>query len=80
MLYKGSYNSSNYDSQSKSSFSITYKLHLENDLTKYIFKEHKILEHEKLTIVDGHLYYLEFKNPIKLLPHQNYSLSISTKE
>ncbi|CAD8201656.1 unnamed protein product [Paramecium pentaurelia] len=80
MLYKGSYNSSNYDSQSKSSLKLTYKLHLGNDLTKQIFKEHKILEHEKLTIVDGHLYYLEFKNPIKLLPHQTYSLSISTKE
>ncbi|CAD8204224.1 unnamed protein product [Paramecium octaurelia] len=80
MLYKGSYNSTNYDSQSKSSFLITYKLHLGNDLTKYILKEKKRLEHEKLTIQDGHLYYFEFKNPIKMLPHQTYSLSITTKE
>ncbi|CAK61185.1 unnamed protein product (macronuclear) [Paramecium tetraurelia] len=80
MLYKGSYNSTNYDSQSKSSFQITYKLHLGHDLTKYILKEKIILEHEKLKIVDGHLYYLEFKRPIKMLPHQTYSFSITTKE
>ncbi|CAD8122056.1 unnamed protein product [Paramecium sonneborni] len=80
MLYKGSYNSTNYDSQTQSQFKIIYKLHEGYDLSKYIYKENKMLEHEKLKISDGHLYYIELTKTIKLNPHKIYCISISTKE
>lgn len=38
------------------------------------------MEHDKLQVVDGHLYFIEFRNPIKLLPNKTYTISISTKE
>ncbi|CAK84009.1 unnamed protein product (macronuclear) [Paramecium tetraurelia] len=79
ILYKGSYNSTNYDSQVKTP-KLIYKLHEDTNLTKYIFKQHKVLEHDKLQVVDGHLYFIEFRNPIKLLPNKTYTISISTKE
>lgn len=33
-----------------------------------------------MKLEDGHLYYIEFKNPLKLLPNETYTLSISTKD
>ncbi|KAM3136322.1 hypothetical protein pb186bvf_011621 [Paramecium bursaria] len=79
ILYKGQHEGTSYDSQ-KNPHTLIYSIYDKNDLKKPIFELIKIIEHQKMQIVEERLYEIFFDAPIKLFENKEYVFRITTNE